>query len=149
MAIMLYNKSITPMTEVEKAWFDFVKTGFELHMKETEGPYNLPDFFHGKTDSKNKSLFDYSNVDNLWNPKDHLVRHYCPVEVTIPRFTQVFNGRYYEERIKLIMQNADEKTDYVFGIETNDTEYKLYISDLPIAMILRMVYGYSVINHKA
>lgn len=146
---MLYNKPNMSMSPVEEAWFDFIKTGFELYMKDVEGPYNLPDFFHGKTDSKYNSFFDYKNLESLWNPKDHLVRYYCPVEITIPRFTQVFNGRYYNERIKLMLSNADEKTNYIFGIETvSDGDYKLYISDLHIAMILRMAYGYSVVNHK-
>ena len=149
MVLMLYDRPIVPMSDVENAWFDFIKVGFELYMKEIEGPYNLPDFFHGRTHSKHNAMFVNELVmDSLWNPKDHLVRHYCPVEVTIPRFTQVFNGRYYDERIKLMLLNADEKTNYVFGIESaNDGAYKLYISDLHIAMILRMAYGYSVINH--
>ena len=147
--INLYNKSIVSMSQSDEVWFNLIKTEFEIFMKENKGPYDLPNFFNKVLNITHQKYQYQSEQTTLWNSKDHVVRHFCPVEISIPEFdTTYFKGRYSKERIILLLEDIDDNRNYIFAVETaSEGGYKLYLSELKIATILRITYGYGIKNH--
>jgi hypothetical protein len=141
-AVTLYERPIVPLSEVDEAWFNLFKVEFKTFMAETQGPYDIQHF-----------LFDTLAIKQTYrtvaNAMDHTMRYFCPIEVDIPRFeVQFFAGKYYDMRIQLLIDSADDNKDFIFMIETaNDGNYKLFLSDIGVAALLRITNGYTITNH--
>jgi hypothetical protein len=151
MTFMLYDKPSVLLSESDQAWYNLIKTEFTIYMRENEGPYNLPDFFNNILCITHHKYKHQSEQTTLWNAKDHIMRDFCSIEVDIPRFQiQFFNGKYYDMRIFQILHGIDDNKDYVFGIETtNGGDYKLYLSNIKVATLLRISHGFNITTHGA